>query len=102
MFPENALTQLLNIYKAHIPKLHNQYLIDLRKRVQDANVMEFMTSDPVSFSLMIQNKDYVCRFRETHFNFVKEYILKREKVTRGSGGANATSFMSNQLESVLE
>ena len=101
-FPDNALTRLLKTYKAHIPVKHNEYLEQLLERVEDSDLLNFIKNDATSYSLYIQNLEYICKFRTTHFNFVKEYILKREKVSKGSGGANATSFMSNQLETVLD
>ena len=36
-------------------------------------------------------------FRATHFNLAKEYIVKREKNSTGTGGSNPVSFLSNSL-----
>ena len=53
--------------------------------------------DSGSLLSLIRCVQSICQFRSTHYNFVKEYIIKREKKVIGSGGSNATSFVSNQL-----
>ena len=46
--------------------------------------------------------DGVRRFRETHFNFVIEYVIKREKNFTGTAGSNPIHFLPNNILSVID
>ena len=52
--------------------------------------------------LYLANVDRVREFRQRHWNFTKEYILKHTKHPVATGGSPIVTWLPNQLAAVLK
>jgi len=101
-FPENDLKQLLLEYRDYMPRGHVEFIDRVEKESSAAGILEFCLDDSKLLLEYLKVVDGVRRFRQTHWNFVTDYVVKREKQAIGSGGSNAVFFIPNQLLAVLD
>lgn len=62
--------------------------------------MEYFKSDARILLEYIKCAEGVRKFRNTHFNFVHEYIIKKEKITVGTAGSDPLLFLPNNIFAV--
>ena len=84
-----------------MPKLNIEYLQTLLKQRTDLNVLQYFTEKTSTLYLYLKCIDAVKRFRETHWTFVKEYLIKAQKVPMGSSGIHPTRFIVVPIEAIV-
>jgi indoleamine 2,3-dioxygenase len=98
--PENPLTAILQDFRKYRPAAHRAWLEEVSKRSQNTNFFNYCLGvglrDKIT-ALLKQIQD----FRQRHWNFVKEYILKYSNHPRATGGSPIATWLSNQLLTVL-
>lgn len=99
--PQNSLTEILKDFRQYRPKDHNDWLSWVENKAKAVGVKKFAMEDPTSSVLMLANLDRVAEFRERHWRFTKEYIIKHSKHPVATGGSPITTWLPNQLNSVL-
>ena len=72
------------------------------QRANAAGVKEFALKDPNSAVWYLANVDRVREFRMRHWNFTKEYIIRRSSHPVATGGSPITTWLPNQLAAVLQ
>lgn len=102
-YPSNELTKYLMDLRVYRPKCLQLFLVDLR---------DFFWHKPL-FATLVSNKQYeelvyflrvideIYTFRNGHWQFVQKYIMANTKHDRGTGGTPVTSWLMNQIRSVL-
>merc|ERR1712196_266655 len=65
-------------------------------------VLAFAKEDATSSTLYMQNVDMVREFRQRHWNFTKEYIIKYSDHAVGTGGSPIVTWLPNQLAAVMK
>jgi indoleamine 2,3-dioxygenase len=98
--PENPLTEILQDFRRYRPAAHRSWLEEVSERSQKV--------DFYNYCLQLGLKDKIIallrqiqEFRQRHWNFVKEYILKYSTHPRATGGSPIATWLSNQLLTVL-
>ena len=101
MIPENPLTLVLKDFRQYRPVHHNLWLHNLEQQANMAGVMDFAMENGDSSVVYLQNMDTIREFRQRHWNFTKEYIIKYSDHPTGTGGSPITTWLPNQLSAVL-
>jgi indoleamine 2,3-dioxygenase len=100
--PNNSLTEILKDFRQYRPKDHNDWLSWVETKARSVGIKKFAMEDPTSSVLMLANLDRIAEFRERHWRFTKEYIIKHSKHPVATGGSPITTWLPNQLSSVLK
>lgn len=85
--PSNPLTETLRDFRSYRPSNHNQWVSWVEKRAQELGVRDFALQDANTGVLYLALLDQVREFRNRHWNFTKEYIIKYSKHNVGTGGS---------------
>ncbi|KAL2918738.1 hypothetical protein HK105_201572 [Polyrhizophydium stewartii] len=99
--PENPLTEILRDFRSYRPTNHNEWLAWLEKQARQVNIREFSLANSSSAVLYLALLDQVREFRARHWNFTKEYIIKYSTHPVATGGSPITTWLPNQLDTVL-
>ena len=99
--PENPLTETLRDFRTYRPKNHQEFLIWAEARAKELGVKKFALEDSNSTVLYLANLDQLAEFRERHWRFTKEYIIKNSTHPVATGGSPITTWLPNQLGVVL-
>jgi indoleamine 2,3-dioxygenase len=100
--PQNPLTDILKDFRSYRPKHHNEWLQWVENKAVSVGIKKFAMADPKSAVLMLANLDQIAEFRERHWRFTKEYIIKYSSHPVATGGSPITTWLPNQLNAVLK
>jgi indoleamine 2,3-dioxygenase len=85
--PSNEMTSILKDFRSYRPADHNKWLQFVEKNANSVGIEKFARADPTSLTLYIQLLDQVRDFRNRHWSFAKEYIIKRTAYPKATGGS---------------
>lgn len=95
-FPDNPLTDILKDFRRYRPRRHAEFLAQIRPiQLQDLSREE----EKFYWILCL---DQVRMFRARHWNFVREYIIKRSRHPVATGGSPIASWLPNQLTAIMD
>lgn len=100
--PNNPLTEILMDFRKYRPIAHNEWLNFVDTQARELNIAEFAQSNPNSAVRYLSAIDQVREFRDRHWRFTKEYILKYSDHPVATGGSPIITWLPNQLGTVLE
>jgi len=100
-FPTNPLTIALKDFRQYRPAIQNDYLSNVQARSQEAGVKEFSMSDKTIALNYLTIADQVREFRQRHWNFTKEYIIKHTDYPMATGGTPIIYWLPNQLGGMI-
>lgn len=100
--PKNPLTDMLRDFRSYRPEGHREWLSWLESAAESFNVREYAKRDYTSIAAYMRLLDQVRDFRNRHWNFTKEYIIKHSKHPVATGGSPITTWLPNQLSVVLD
>eukprot|EP01031_Cornospumella_fuschlensis_P028530 gene28530-34440_t len=99
--PNNPLTEILMDFRKYRPVTHNDWLTHVHNRARESNLFAFATADSASAVRYLSLLDQVRDFRDRHWRFTKEYILKYSNHPVATGGSPIVTWLPNQLGAVL-
>ena len=73
----------------------------MHERSQQTDFRTVATSTPDLAVWYLANVDLVREFRQRHWNFTKEYIIKHSEHPVATGGSPITTWLPNQLGEVM-
>jgi indoleamine 2,3-dioxygenase len=100
--PDNPLTEILMDFRKYRPIGHNEWLKFVDSQARALNVAGFAQSEANSAVRYLSAIDQVREFRDRHWRFTKEYILKFSDHPVATGGSPIITWLPNQLGAVLE
>ena len=100
--PNNPLTEILRDFRTYRPVQHNLWLTYVQENAKLLHVKEYAMADNQSKFLYLTILDEVRDFRNRHWNFTKEYILRRTLHPVATGGSPIVTWLPNQLSVVLK
>lgn len=100
--PKNPLTDILTDFRTYRPPSHNEWLWEVERKARQYDVRQFCLSTPKLTVLYLMNLDQVRDFRQRHWNFTKEYIIKQTDHPVATGGSPIVTWLPNQLAAVLK
>lgn len=102
--PNNDLTRTLRDFRSYRPKNQRDYLTSLESRASLAGVKDFALSGSGSAKakgLYLLMVDQVREFRNRHWLFAREYIIKNTSFEYATGGSKMLSYLPHNLGVVL-
>ena len=99
--PKNPLTEILRDFRTYRPSNHNQFVSMVEQRAAELSVREFALASPSTAILYLQLLDQIRDFRQRHWNFTKNYIIKYSTHPVATGGSPIVTWLPNQLSVVL-
>lgn len=99
--PSNQLTEILKDFRSYRPLAHNTFVKTVYEQAKKAGVKAFSLQDAVTATHYLSILDQVRDFRFRHWNFTKEYIIKRSAHPVATGGSPIVEWLPNQLGAVL-
>ncbi|KAL3893904.1 MAG: hypothetical protein SGCHY_005574 [Lobulomycetales sp.] len=100
--PDNPLTSILKDFRSYRPASHNAWLDYTEARAKEVGVDSYARKDVHSSALLLAALDQVREFRDRHWRFTKQYILKHSSHPVATGGSPIVSWLPNQLAVVLD
>jgi indoleamine 2,3-dioxygenase len=100
--PDNPMTEILRDFRSYRPHDHNKFLNWVDTSAKELNIEQYCSRDATSLLLYVQLLDQVRDFRNRHWNFAKEYIIKRTAYPKATGGSPMATWLPNQLSLVLQ
>jgi indoleamine 2,3-dioxygenase len=103
-YPENKLTEYLLDLRTYRPKCIQNFFTDLRAHFAANPLFKSLQRCERFAELVYLLKvvDEVYLFRNGHWQFVQKYIMANTKYAKATGGTPITSWLVNQIASVLE
>jgi len=105
-YPKNELTKYLLDLRTYRPKCIQEFFIDLEEAVNQIGdrgiagyLLEKSNGDGLVYLLGILEEIY--HFRNGHWQFVQKYIMANTPYAKATGGTPITSWLPNQLKSVM-
>lgn len=99
--PDNPLTSVLRDFREYRPVTHNEWLTFVGAKSKKLNLPSFARLDANSAVRHLTAVDQVREFRDRHWRFTKEYILKHSDHPVATGGSPIVTWLPNQLSVVL-
>jgi indoleamine 2,3-dioxygenase len=99
--PDNPLTDILKDFRSYRPAQHNAWVTHVYTAARACNLREFSLADPLTAVHYLSIMDEVRDFRNRHWNFTKEYIIRRSAHPVATGGSPIIDWLPNQLGAVL-
>jgi len=101
-WPENEMTRILQDFRSYRPHDHSRWLKWVETSACELNLEKYaeQTRRSLAFYIMLLNE--VRDFRSRHWNFAKEYIVKKTAYPKATGGTPMSSWLPNQLTTVLD
>ena len=99
--PSNPLTEILRDFRTYRPSHHNEWLTWLENEANTLKVRDYCFRDNSSLVLYLGLLDQVREFRNRHWSFTKEYIIKYTQHPVATGGSPIITWLPNQLGAVL-
>lgn len=100
--PENPLTSILRDFRSYRPRPHGRWLEMVHRKAQAFRVRAYALQERESALLMLECLDEVRDFRQRHWNFAKEYIIKHSNHPVATGGSPIVTWLPNQLSTLLD
>ena len=100
--PKNPLTEILMDFRKYRPLKHNEWLRFVEDAAGATRVARVSLSRADSSVRYLALLDQVREFRDRHWRFTKEYILKYSSHPVATGGSPIVTWLPNQLSTVLE
>jgi indoleamine 2,3-dioxygenase len=91
--PQNPMTEILRDFRSYRPKNHNEWLEWVDQSAKDVGIEEFCMQDAQSLFLYVELLDQVRDFRNRHWMFAKEYIIKHTAYPKATGGSPMATCM---------
>lgn len=105
-YPQNELTKYLLDLRTYRPKCIQQFFIDLEETVNSLDeqsvagiLFKHKNGEGLCYLLGILEEIY--HFRNGHWQFVQKYIMANTPYAKATGGTPITSWLPNQLKSVM-
>ncbi|KAF7982205.1 hypothetical protein HWV62_29386 [Athelia sp. TMB] len=98
--PENELTSVLREFRAYRPPTQREYIAGVEARARLAGIKKFAEADPKSLALYVLNVDQIREFRQRHWSFTKEYIIRRSSYGIATGGSPILRYLPSNLATV--
>lgn len=95
-YPDNDLTRYLMDLRQYRPVVFQEFFKDLEKFTID-----YLTLDLEELEVLYQILEQIYLFRNGHWQFVQNYILKNTKYATATGGTPITTWIPNQIGAVL-
>ncbi|KAM0788095.1 hypothetical protein ACM66B_001264 [Microbotryomycetes sp. NB124-2] len=99
--PDNELTRTLREFRHYRPSSQRVYVDNLEARATEAHVADFAKADKESLAYYILMLDQVREFRDRHWRFVKNYIVKYSDYSVATGGSPILHYLPSNLRTVL-
>ncbi|KAJ3136198.1 hypothetical protein HDU90_003248 [Geranomyces variabilis] len=99
--PNNDMTAILKDFRAYRPENHSLWLSWVEERSKTVSVKQYALADPNSAVLYLSLLDLCREFRQRHWNFTKEYIIRRSSHPIATGGSPIVTWLPNQLDHIL-
>ncbi|KAF9123839.1 hypothetical protein BGW39_008641 [Mortierella sp. 14UC] len=99
--PSNPLTAVLKDFRTYRPHNHAEFLEFVENKARQNQVRAFAEQDPNSAAIFLAAVDQIRNFRNRHWSFTKEYIIKYTKHPVATGGSPIVTWLPNQLATVL-
>ena len=103
--PTNTLTEILKDFRSYRPSNHNEFLTYLEGESKRLNTKEKCLNSEFGTEgivLYLQLLDQIREFRERHWRFTLEYIIKHSKHKVATGGSPIATYLPNQLATILK
>lgn len=100
--PNNPLTEILRDFRTYRPVQHNAWLTFVHENAKLLGIKAYALADNQSAFHYLTILDEVRDFRNRHWNFTKEYILRRSLHPVATGGSPIVTWLPNQLAVVLQ
>jgi indoleamine 2,3-dioxygenase len=103
-YPENKLTEYLLDLRSYRPVCVQDFFKDLRSHYSTNPVYSKFSEEKDVEGLLdlLKIVDEIYLFRNGHWQFVQKYIMENTDYPVATGGTPITSWLINQIESVLE
>lgn len=99
--PSNPLTAVLRDFRTYRPHNHAEFLQYVEDKARESQVRNFAEMDANSSAVYLAAVDQIRNFRNRHWSFTKEYIIKHTKHPVATGGSPIVTWLPNQLATVL-
>jgi len=100
--PKNDMTNILKDFRTYRPENHSDWLTWVEQSANEVQLEKFAEKTPRSLSMYMLLTNEVRDFRARHWNFAKEYIIKRTAYPTATGGSPMATWLPNQLKVVLQ
>ncbi|UEG49741.1 indoleamine 2,3-dioxygenase [Ferruginibacter lapsinanis] len=105
-YPENELTKYLLDLRLYRPKCIQSFFIDLEGSVKALHPKGLMgklvdNKDITGLCYLLGILEEIYHFRNGHWQFVQKYIMANTKYATATGGTPITSWIPNQILSVI-
>lgn len=105
-YPENELTKYLLDLRLYRPKCTQQFFIDLEQSMKEVHPKGLMgkllaNKDVTALCYLLGILEEIYHFRNGHWQFVQKYIMANTKYATATGGTPITSWIPNQIMSVI-
>ena len=100
--PSNPLTRILQDFRKYRPPDQQQWLTYTEERAREAGVRSFALGNANSAVLYQANLDQLREFRDRHWRFTKEYIIRFTDHPVATGGSPIITWLPNQLKAVMD
>lgn len=103
-YPSNKLTEYLLDLRTYRPVCVQEFFKDLREQYTNHPLFHMFseTKDVEGLLDLLKIVDEIYLFRNGHWQFVQKYIMENTDYPVATGGTPITSWLINQIESVLE
>lgn len=99
--PGNPLTEILRDFRTYRPVGHKAWLAWLEEVARKMHVRQTCLESGPTAVLLLECLDQVREFRQRHWSFTKEYILRHTTHPVATGGSPILTWLPNQLATVL-
>jgi indoleamine 2,3-dioxygenase len=99
--PETPLTDILKDFRKYRPGNHMEFLSWVKSSAEQVGIKKLALEDAESATLYLHALDQVRDFRWRHWNFTREYIIKKTAHPTATGGSPIIRWLPNQLNAVI-
>ncbi len=105
-YPENELTKYLLDLRLYRPTCIQSFFIDLEQSMKEIHPKGLMgklaeNKDVTGLCYLLGILEEIYHFRNGHWQFVQKYIMANTKYATATGGTPITSWIPNQIMSVI-
>lgn len=100
--PKNPLTEILKDFRSYRPQPHREFLTFTEEAAKKIGVLEYAKQNAESLLHLIDVADQVRAFRHRHWILTNLYIINLSKHPVATGGSPITTWLPNQLLSVID
>jgi len=102
LMPRNTLTDTLKDSRSYRPVNHTYFLKHVETEAREIGLSSYASQNSNSAALLLANLDQIRDFRNRHWMFTKNYIIKYSEHPTATGGSPIVTWLPNQLRTVLE